>query len=226
MSENAFIKMSNLSKIRKIQSFKRDYCKPYIMVENEKPQEKAEKIAEAPNVAPTGVSPDGQKEEMTDAESNEVMNKILNAFKEAASEIPVENKEAELQDKIARQQADFDNFRKRMEKEKQENLVNANANLISEILPVLDHFELALKHNKDKGVAMIYDELNEILKNNGLKIVDSIGIFNPRIHEAVVSVDGKENGLILEELQKGYLLNERLLRASKVKISRSKDNGK
>jgi len=171
--------------------------------------------------------------EMTDAESNEMMNKILNAFKEASSEVPREEvsaplgvphdlrgKEAECLDKIARLQAEFDNSRKRMEKEKQEIMLNANANLISEILPTLDHFELALKHNKDPGVKMIYDELKETLGKFGLKVIKTDGVFNPNIHEVVIKVEGNEDGAILEELQKGYLINDKLLRASKVKISK------
>ncbi|MEI7719421.1 MAG: nucleotide exchange factor GrpE [archaeon] len=163
--------------------------------------------------------------EMSDAESNEMMNKILNAFKEAATEVPqVEvSKEAEYIDKIARLQAEFDNSRKRMDKEKQEILLNANANLLTEILPTLDHFELALKHNKDPGVQMIYDELKETLAKYGLKVVNAKGTFNPNIHEAVVRVEGEKENVIVEEIQKGYFINERLLRASKVKVSRLKD---
>jgi molecular chaperone GrpE len=161
--------------------------------------------------------------EMSDKETNEVMEKILNAFKEAATETPVVNKEAEYLDKIARQQADFENYRKRMEKEKQEHIINANANLISEILPTLDHFELALKHNKDKGIVMIYDELNDILKNNGVRVIDTKGIFNPRLHEVVLTAEGDKDGVILEEIQKGFLLNDKLLRASKVKVSRVRE---
>ena len=162
--------------------------------------------------------------EMSDAESNEVMEKILNAFKDVSTEVPQEvNKEAEYIDKIARLQAEFDNSRKRMDKEKQEILLNANANLLTELLPTLDHFELALKHNKDKGVQMIYDELKENLEKFGLKVISTKGNFNPNIHEAVIKVEGEKDGAILEEIQKGYLINERLLRASKVKVSRLKD---
>lgn len=162
--------------------------------------------------------------EITDADEKagaEMMEKLLNAMKNMPNteETPAVDKDKEFQEKLARQQADFDNFRKRMEKEKQEIIVNANANLISDILPTLDHFELALKHNKDKGVQMIYDELNEILKNNGVKIIKTDGNFNPNIHEAIASVEGEKSGIILEEIQKGYLLNEKLLRASKVKVS-------
>ncbi len=179
--------------------------------------EKQKKKVEVPQTA--------EEPEMTDAEGNEMMNKILNAFKDAAAEVPQEevSKEAEYMDKIARLQAEFDNSRKRMDKEKQEILVNANANLISELLPTLDHFELALKHNKDPGVQMIYDELKETLTKFGLKVINTKGTFNPNIHEAVVRVEGEKENVIVEEIQKGYLINEKLLRASKVKVSRLKD---
>lgn len=192
------------------------------MVENAKSKEDVK----ASKVAPTSSGSTEQDEslEITDADEKagaEMMEELLNAMKDVPNN--EESKEKEFQEKLARQQADFDNFRKRIEKEKQETIANANANLISELLPTLDHFELALKHNKDKGVEMIYEELNEILKKNGLKKIKTDGNFNPNIHEAVVSVEGDKNGVILEEIQRGYLLNEKLLRASKVKVSRLKE---
>jgi molecular chaperone GrpE (heat shock protein) len=113
-----------------------------------------------------------------EAGGNVIMEKLLDVLKNgnlsSNDENTFEAKEKEHSEKIARLQAEFDNYRKRTEKEKQEIVSNANANLISEILPTLDHFELALKHNKDKGVAMIYDELNETLKNNDRYILDKI----------------------------------------------------
>lgn len=180
------------------------------MVEEKKIKESSEKtsVEETP--------------EMSDEESSKIMEKVLNAFKEAETPTVVD-KEAEFMDKLARQQAEFDNYRKRMEKERIENAMNANSILISQLLNVLDHFELALKHNADKGVQMIYDELLVILGRQGLKKINTDGNFNPKVHEAVVSVEGNEDGVILEEISKGYLLNDKLLRASKVKISRSKD---
>ncbi len=168
------------------------------------------------------------KAQQEEAEGAAMMEKILNAMKNGempsvetpSVEATLAEKEKEFTDKLLRQQAEFDNYRKRVEKEKQEYTIYANANLISNLLPVIDHFELALKHNKDKGVQMIYDELNEILEKQGVKIVKSEGVFNPKIHEAVVTVAGDKDGMILEEIQKGYLLSEKLLRASKVKISK------
>ncbi len=157
--------------------------------------------------------------EADEAEGAAMLEKILSVLQTSDNPV-VENKEAEYLDKIARQQAEFENFRKRTEKEKQENIINANANLIYDLLTVLDNFELSLKHNNDKGVRLIYEELNKVLAKQGLKVIDTKGPFNPNIHEAIIKVDGKQEGVILEELQKGYLLNHKLLRASKVKISK------
>jgi molecular chaperone GrpE len=130
----------------------------------------------------------------------------------------------ELMERLARMQADFENFRKRTEKEKAENLINANANLITQLLQVLDNFELSLKHNQDRGVSMIYDDFRKILERQGLKVIDTSGAFDAKVHEVLMQADGDSPGKILEEFQKGYLLNEKLLRASKVKIVKvSKD---
>lgn len=141
---------------------------------------------------------------------------------EKIDETPIErNIEKEQLERLQRLQAEFENFRKRTEKEKMENSINANSNLISQLLKVLDNFDLALKHNKDRGVALIYDELKKILEKQGLEAIDAKGTFNPKIHEAVIKVEGEKDGVILEELQKGYMLNHKLLRASKVKISKA-----
>jgi len=133
------------------------------------------------------------------------------------------NKEKEYIERLQRLQAEFENFRKRTEKEKTDIKENANADLVTKLLEVLDNFELALKHNKDKGITIIHEELNKILKQQGLKKIDTKGKFNPKFHEALIQESGKQNGIILEELQKGYMLNNKLLRASKVKISKKKN---
>ncbi len=130
-----------------------------------------------------------------------------------------ENKEELYLNQLQRLQAEFENFQRRTEKEKAETYANANAGLISELIKVLDNFELSLKHNEDKGVSLIHDELKDILEKQGLKRIDTKGIFDPKFHEVLVQVKGEKQGEILEELQKGYTLNNKLLRASKVKIS-------
>ena len=127
--------------------------------------------------------------------------------------------EVNYKEKFLRLQAEFANFQKRTEKERGEILKNANADLISQMLEVLDNFDLALKHNEDAGVAMIHEDLLKVLEKQGLMVINTEGKFYPQFHEAIVQEEGEEDGVILEEIQKGYLLNGKLLRASKVKIS-------
>ena len=129
-----------------------------------------------------------------------------------------ENKESEYLEQMQRIQAEFENFRKKTEKDRAEIVANANFNLISNLLPVLDNFELSLKYNKDKGVELVYKDLLKILERQGLTVVNTKGDFDANIHEVVMQIDGEKDKAIVEEIQKGYLLNGRLLRASKVKI--------
>lgn len=124
----------------------------------------------------------------------------------------------ELTETLQRVQAEFENFRKRTEKEKAQVLENANENLILQLLDVLDNFELSLKYTKDQGVKLIHNQFVKVLNKNGLKSIEATGTFNPNIHEAIAQVPGENDGEIVEEIQKGYLLNDKLLRASKVKI--------
>jgi len=135
-------------------------------------------------------------------------------------------KEKEYLEQLQRLQAEFDNYRKRIDKEKQEIYDNTNEKLIIRLLDILDSFELALKHNSDKGVEMIYSQLYSLLESKGLKIIKAEGNFNPEIHEALIQEKGDEDGMILEELQKGYFLNDKVIRASKVKISKAKGSNK
>ncbi|MDO8556424.1 MAG: nucleotide exchange factor GrpE [Nanoarchaeota archaeon] len=136
---------------------------------------------------------------------------------------PADNNKLVSLEKLQRLQAEFDNYRKRLEKEKQELVISANASLMYQLLSVLDHFELSLKHNNDEGIMLIYQELQKILEKKGLKAIEAKGVFNPKVHEAVMKVEGEQDGMILEELQRGYWLNDKLLRASKVKVSRVAD---
>lgn len=121
---------------------------------------------------------------------------------------------------IQRIQAEFENYKKRTEKERITGQENANYNLILSLLPILDNFELALKHNDDLGVKMIRDELYKTLEGQGMETVKTNGLFNPNIHEAISQENGEKDGEIIEVIQNGYLLNGRLLRAAKVKITK------
>jgi molecular chaperone GrpE len=134
--------------------------------------------------------------------------------------------EKEYFEKLARLQAEFENFRRRTETEKREASANSNASLVLQLLEVLDNFELSIKHSADPGIKLVYSQLFKILERQGLKPIKAEGKFNPNIHEAVIKTEGETEGTILEEIKKGYMLNDKLLRASKVRITTIKENKK
>ena len=135
-------------------------------------------------------------------------------------------------DKMLRNQADLENTRKRLDREKQEFVKFANEGLIFDLLNVLDDLErtvdLAESSKEDlsaflKGIEMILAHLYEMLKNHGVKPIEAEGkIFDPNFHEALMQVENKElpEHTIIEVLQKGYLIHGRVLRTAKVKVSK------
>ena len=132
----------------------------------------------------------------------------------------------ELTDILKRLQAEFENFKKRTDKEKGEFIKYAHGSVIQGILPVIDAFDIAMKSTKDKdkfidGIKMIYAQLHSVLEDEGLRQIKAEGEkFDPFRHEVLMKEDSdKPDGTILEEFQKGYMLNDRVLRFSKVKIS-------
>ena len=142
-----------------------------------------------------------------------------------------EEKLAEFQDKYLRLSAEFDNYRKRTLREKMDLSKYAGENLFRGIIPVLDDFERAIKHidttnpecgaMKD-GIDIIYNKFTEFLKQNGVKEIESLNTdFNVDIHEAVAKVPVEEpekKGKVIEVLQKGYYLQDKVLRFSKVVV--------
>lgn len=133
----------------------------------------------------------------------------------------------ELNDRLLRRQADFENFRKRTERDRSEFVQYAGMELVRQILPVLDDFERALKvESADptyaKGIELIYTRLLETLKKLGLEPMDTVGQrFDPNLHQAVekVETDQAEDQTILEEYQKGYNFKGKLLRPAMVKVA-------
>ena len=123
-------------------------------------------------------------------------------------------------------QADFDNYRKKFDKEKEEIIKLANENLIKELLVVLDDLERALKETENKhGLLLLYKNFLKILEKQGLKQIESVGKkFNPNLHEVLTKEKSeKENEMILEEFRKGFMLKEKVIRPSQVKISEKID---
>jgi len=124
---------------------------------------------------------------------------------------------------LQRLQAEFENFVKRSELEKMELMKYANEKLIFNLLRIIDNFELALKHNKDEGIGLIYSELFSLLESEGLSKINTDGIFNPELHEVLIQEEGEVEDKIVEELQAGYMLKEKVIRPAKVKITKIKE---
>ena len=135
--------------------------------------------------------------------------------------------EEDANTKFLRLMADFQNYRKRTDKEKSEIYARANENIMLGLLTVIDNFERAIEHeSKDEkyaeGMQLIFKQLIDVLKASGLEEIKALDEdFDPNIHNAVMTCDSDEHesGKVVEVLQKGYLLNGRLLRASMVKVS-------
>lgn len=136
---------------------------------------------------------------------------------------------AAARDRMLRSLAEVENDRKRLDREKKEYLRFATEGVVSELLPVLDNFDRALKASPPgddsyrQGVEMIYRQLKMVLEKQGLKEIEAEGQpFDPFFHEAVQEEESDEypEGTVLEELQKGYLFQGRLLRPTAVKVSR------
>lgn len=142
-----------------------------------------------------------------------------------------EESEKQLQQQFIRLQADFENFRKRTLKEKSELSSQASKNIIKDMLPVLDNLHRALEAGKQKGeldkfiegVEMIYSQFWDVLQSKGVECIDCKGKeFDPEIHEAVMhkEVEGEKDNIVLDEIQKGYLLDGKLIRPSLVSVSK------
>ncbi len=147
----------------------------------------------------------------------------------------VEDKEREAKetyDRLLRTAADFDNYRKRVAREKEEWFRSANEELIKAILPFLDNLDKALGHSENtvdlrslaEGIRLTRDQILRTLKEFGLSPVESLGLpFDPAVHEAVAvaETDQVEANRVVEEFLKGFLLHGRLIRAAKVSVSKS-----
>ena len=149
----------------------------------------------------------------------------------------LKNEVREYKDKYLRLYAEFENARKRMDREKMEFVRYANEGLVTDFLSILDNFELTVKVAQEKhqdydaflkGIEMVLNQTNELLKKNGVTPIDAAGKpFDPHCHEIMMQeeTDQYKDSEVIEELQKGYFLDDKVIRTSKVKIARNnKDN--
>jgi molecular chaperone GrpE len=139
-----------------------------------------------------------------------------------------------LYDRVLRKQAEFENYKKRIDREKSDFMQFASADLMKELLNVLDSFELALKNaatqkdgqNMLRGFELIHKQIQDTLARFGLKPIEAKGkTFDPHFHQAVSTqaTDEVEENTVVEEMRRGYLLNGRLLRPAMVSVAAKKD---
>lgn len=140
---------------------------------------------------------------------------------------------ATLYDQLLRRQAEFENYRRRVDRERSEAYTRARAEVLLELLPVIDNFERALASLENSGgdaeslrhgVELIHKQFKDALTKFGLEPVESVGqTFDPHVHEAVTiePTDKHKENTVIEEFQRGYKLGEKLLRPAKVKVASS-----
>ena len=136
-----------------------------------------------------------------------------------------------LQDRLLRTAAEFDNFRKRMERERADLAAYAAADVLLELLPIVDNFERALQAPAPPeaeayrtGAELIHKQMLDLLRKRGVKPIEALGAdFDPNFHQAVIHEESPEHreGEVIQELQKGYLLGDRLLRPAMVKVAKA-----
>lgn len=171
------------------------------------------------------------KKEKEHTEDQETLNlEQQSASEETPKELSTEDKYAELNDRFLRLFAEFDNFRKRSNKERLELISTASAGILKDLLPVVDDFERAIANNENiddansikEGVSIIYNKFKAILESQGLKSMEAKGKpFDSELHEAIANVpvgDEKEKGIVIDDVEKGYYLNEKVIRYAKVVV--------
>jgi len=135
-----------------------------------------------------------------------------------------------LQDRLLRTAAEFDNYRKRVERERRDLADFMKADILAEILPIVDNFERALQAPSSdtdslrKGVELIHKQMHDFLRKRGVTPIEALGAdFDPNFHQAVIHETSPlhREGEVIEELQRGYMLGDKLLRPAMVKVAKA-----
>lgn len=174
-----------------------------------------------------------EERDTTNQEQEEVSQEVNgvegNAENEAHKEQTPEEKYNELNDKFLRLYAEFDNYRRRTNKEKVELIANANEKLLLDLIPTIDDFERAIANNENvedinavkEGFALIYNKFKSALEAKGLKQMQAKGeAFDSDLHEAIANIPGDDSqkGKVIDDVEKGYFLNEKVIRFAKVVV--------
>lgn len=191
-----------------------------------------EKELTAGAAGPTETKAEGETEESPEAQKSEDASAVAQA--ELPADLPAAYwkllaEKEEFYGRLLRKQAELENLRKRVQREKEDFLKHATAELIRALLPALDSFERALKHRDSsvpeqfyQGMELIYREVLEVLGRAGLTPVETTGrLFDPHLHQAIETIESTahRDEEIVEELQRGYKLKQRLLRPAVVKVA-------
>ena len=206
------------------------------MAEN---KEKMEEFSTEEAVKEAVENAEAMEEEVAEASDNTDENASEESSKEEKeSKKPFKKKEKkkdkrdeqieQLTDRVTRQMAEFENFRRRTDQEKAQMFGNGQKAIVEKILPVVDNFERGLATVEEgadpfaDGMLMIYKQLLTTLEDAGVKPIEAVGQeFNPDFHNAVMHVDDEEVGenIVVEEFQKGYMMNDTVVRHSMVKVA-------
>jgi molecular chaperone GrpE len=177
----------------------------------------AENDLEEPAGAPAATDPSDTAGTAEDAASAEVA--------------ALKNERDDFYDRLLRKTAEFDNYRKRVERERREQADQAVVNLLQQLLQVVDDFDLALQVEAGdeaagyrKGVELIHAKLHDLLRKHGVRPIEALGAdFDPNLHQAVLHESSPEHreGEVIGELRRGYMLGDRLLRPAMVKVAKA-----
>lgn len=169
-------------------------------------------------------------DDLNTAENSEQTTDETEQTEAPKSEPTAEEKYAELNDRFMRLYAEFDNFRRRTNKEKIDLISTANAAVLKEMIPILDDFERAIANNDNnddpdsikEGFHLIYNKTKHALESKGLKPMVSKGeVFDSELHEAIANVPAptpKDKGKVIDDVEKGYYLNDKVVRFAKVVV--------
>ena len=197
---------------------------------NISPEEMEEEILENEEINDTAEEETVEEAEEAVAEEPETEKEKGAFFKKKEKKDKKDEKIEELTDRVRRQMAEFDNFRKRTEKEKTQMFETGAKSIVEKILPVVDNFErgLAAVTEEEKGTPFvegmekIYKQMMTVLEEAGVKPIEAVGQeFDPNLHNAVMHVEDEEFGenIIAEEFQKGYTYRDSVVRHSMVKVA-------
>ena len=193
-------------------------------------KKETEENASNPDVAnQTDSTVENQIDNEIDSTTN-VEIEVVTEEEEVVQEISWEEKYMEMNDRYMRLYAEFDNFRRRTQKEKVELMGTASSSVLKDLIPVLDDFERAITYNETaqeidsvkEGFGLIYSKYKLILESKGLKMMNAKGQpFDSELHEAIANIPAPSDdlkGKIIDDVEKGYLLNEKVVRFAKVVV--------